>query len=100
MVSINGCFLNSSETRNSRAYGRNWPTQRKAGNPAPVHVSDSMRDGSVRLGLAMENVIKLSSPATREFWKINVLFEDEFLQALDKPSGLLTSPDRYDPNRP
>jgi RluA family pseudouridine synthase len=45
-------------------------------------------------------IIKLSSPATREFWEINVLFEDEHLLALDKPSGLLTSPDRYDPNRP
>ena len=44
--------------------------------------------------------IKLSSPATREFWEIPVLFEDEFLLALDKPAGLLTSPDRYDPNRP
>jgi len=45
-------------------------------------------------------VIKLSSPATREFWEIPVLFEDEHLLALDKPAGLLTSPDRYDPNRP
>lgn len=45
-------------------------------------------------------VIKLSSPATREFWEIPVLFEDEHLLALDKPSGLLTSPDRYDPERP
>jgi RluA family pseudouridine synthase len=44
--------------------------------------------------------IKLSSPATREFWEIPVLFEDEHLLALDKPSGLLTSPDRYDENRP
>jgi RluA family pseudouridine synthase len=45
-------------------------------------------------------VIKLSSPATQEFWEIPVLFEDEHLLAVDKPSGLLTSPDRYDPNRP
>jgi RluA family pseudouridine synthase len=44
--------------------------------------------------------IKLSSPATREFWEIPVLFEDEHLLALDKPAGLLTSPDRCDPNRP
>src|SRR5262252_8066137 len=44
--------------------------------------------------------IKLSSPATNEFWEIPVLFEDEHLLALDKPAGLLTSPDRYDPNRP
>ena len=46
------------------------------------------------------NTIKLSSPATREFWDIPVLFEDAHLLALDKPAGLLTSPDRYDPNRP
>jgi RluA family pseudouridine synthase len=46
------------------------------------------------------SVIKLSSPATKEFWEIPVLFEDAHLLALDKPSGLLTSPDRYDPNRP
>ena len=44
--------------------------------------------------------IKLSSPATRKFWEIPVLFEDEYLLALDKPGGLLTSPDRYDPQRP
>src|SRR5450432_2781983 len=37
--------------------------------------------------------IKLSSPVTREFWEIPVLFEDEHLLALDKPAGLLTSPD-------
>jgi 23S rRNA pseudouridine1911/1915/1917 synthase len=45
-------------------------------------------------------VIKLSSPATREFWEVPVVFEDEHLLALDKPSRLLTSPDRYDPDRP
>src|SRR4051812_9552190 len=45
-------------------------------------------------------VIKLSAPATHEFWEVPVVFEDEHLLALDKPSGLLTSPDRYDPNRP
>ena len=48
----------------------------------------------------MNAVIKLSSPATGEYWEVPVLYEDEFLMALDKPSGLLTSPDRYDPNRP
>jgi RluA family pseudouridine synthase len=37
--------------------------------------------------------IKLSSPATREFWEIPVLFEDEHLLALDKPAGLLTLPE-------
>jgi len=45
-------------------------------------------------------MIKLSSPATKEFWEIPVLFEDEHLLAVDKPAGLLVSPDRYDPNRP
>lgn len=48
----------------------------------------------------MSAAIKLSSPATREFWEIPVLFEDEHLIALDKPSRLLTSPDRYDAARP
>ena len=48
----------------------------------------------------MNAAIKLSSPATREFWEIPVLFEDGDLLALDKPAGLLTSPDRYDPERP
>ncbi|MDW8308928.1 MAG: hypothetical protein RMK20_06105, partial [Verrucomicrobiales bacterium] len=48
----------------------------------------------------MSAVVKLSSPETREFWEIPVLFEDEHLLALDKPAGLLTSPDRYDPRRP
>jgi RluA family pseudouridine synthase len=46
------------------------------------------------------SIIKLSSPATHEFWEIPVLYEDEHLLALDKPAGLLTSPDRYDPLRP
>src|SRR6266496_3523168 len=45
-------------------------------------------------------VINLSAPETREFWPIPVLWEDARLLALDKPSGLLTSPDRYDPKRP
>jgi 23S rRNA pseudouridine1911/1915/1917 synthase len=44
--------------------------------------------------------IKLSSPATREFWEIPILYEDDHLLALDKPSGLLTSPDRGNPDRP
>jgi RluA family pseudouridine synthase len=48
----------------------------------------------------VSTVIKLSSPATREFWEIPVLFEDDYLLALDKPASLLTSPDRYDPTRP
>ena len=44
--------------------------------------------------------IKLSSPATREFWEIPILFEDEHLLALDKPGGLPTSPDLTNPLRP
>lgn len=44
--------------------------------------------------------IKLSSPHTREFWEIPVLYEDDHLLAVDKPAGLLSSPDRYDPQRP
>jgi len=46
------------------------------------------------------DVIKLSSPATKEFWEIPIVFEDEHLLALNKPPRLLTSPDRYDPERP
>ena len=48
----------------------------------------------------MSAVIKLSSPATHEFWEIPVLFEDEHLLALDKPARLLTAPDPADPARP
>jgi RluA family pseudouridine synthase len=44
--------------------------------------------------------LKLSSPATHEFWEISVLFEDEHLLALDKPRGLLTFPDPCFPDRP
>jgi RluA family pseudouridine synthase len=50
--------------------------------------------------MPMSIVIKLSSRETREYWEIPVLFEDEHLLALDKPSRLLTSPDRYDADRP
>jgi RluA family pseudouridine synthase len=45
-------------------------------------------------------IIKLSSPETKDFWEIPVLFEDDTLLAIDKPSRLLVSPDRYDPKRP
>lgn len=48
----------------------------------------------------MSAAVKLSWPATREFWEIPVLFEDTHLLALDKPSGLLVSPDRLDAARP
>jgi RluA family pseudouridine synthase len=45
-------------------------------------------------------VIKLSAPDKAGFWEIPVLWEDEHLMALNKPTGLLTSPDRHDPQRP
>ena len=45
-------------------------------------------------------VLKLSSPATREFWEIPILYEDSHLLALDKPGCLLVSQDRDDPQRP
>lgn len=45
-------------------------------------------------------VIKLSSPATQNFWEIPVLFEDEHLLAVNKPALLLTSPDRDNPELP
>src|SRR5437879_11315682 len=45
-------------------------------------------------------MIKVSSPAAGEFWEIAILFEDEHLLALEKPPGLLTSPDRFQLERP
>lgn len=48
----------------------------------------------------MPEAIKLSSPATGEFWEIPILFEDEHLLALNKPAELLVSPDRANPERP
>jgi RluA family pseudouridine synthase len=48
----------------------------------------------------MGDIIKLSSPKTGEFWELEILYEDDNLLALNKPSGLLSSPDRYDPERP
>ncbi len=48
----------------------------------------------------MSAAIKLSSPATSGFWEIPVLHEDGHLLALDKPAGLLVSPDRLDPEQP
>jgi len=44
--------------------------------------------------------VKLSWPATRGFWEIPVLFEDDHLLALEKPAGLLTSPERLSPEQP
>jgi RluA family pseudouridine synthase len=47
----------------------------------------------------VSQAVKLSSPATHEFWEIPVLFEDEHLFALEKPAGLLLSPDPLAPER-
>jgi 23S rRNA pseudouridine955/2504/2580 synthase/23S rRNA pseudouridine1911/1915/1917 synthase len=46
------------------------------------------------------DAVKLSSPATGEFWEIPVLFEDADMLVLNKPAGLLVSPDRSDAKRP
>ncbi|HEX5218002.1 MAG TPA: RluA family pseudouridine synthase [Verrucomicrobiae bacterium] len=48
----------------------------------------------------MNPPLKLSWPDPREFWEVPVLFEDAQLLALDKPAGLLASPDRLAPDRP
>lgn len=48
----------------------------------------------------MKNTIKLSSPATQEFWEIPILYEDAQVLALDKPSGVPAVPDRAQPERP
>jgi RluA family pseudouridine synthase len=49
----------------------------------------------------MNSTVKLSHEGPpKSFWEIPILFEDEHLMALNKPPMLLTSPDRYDPNRP
>jgi len=63
-------------------------------------VAERSRPISADAQTAVSETIKLSSPATREFWEIPVLFEDEHLLALDKPAGLLTSPDRLEVERP
>jgi RluA family pseudouridine synthase len=45
-------------------------------------------------------VIKLSAPGPGQFWPVPVVHEDARLLAVDKPARLLTSPDRYDRERP
>jgi RluA family pseudouridine synthase len=44
--------------------------------------------------------IRLASPETGEVWDVEILFEDGHLLALNKPSGLLTSPARLRPDAP
>jgi RluA family pseudouridine synthase len=48
----------------------------------------------------VSELIKLSAPDKGGFWEIPVVYEDADLLAVDKPAGLLSSPDRYDPSRP
>src|SRR5690348_14428580 len=38
--------------------------------------------------VAIDMVIKLSSPETKGFWELPILYEDADLLALDKPAGL------------
>lgn len=48
----------------------------------------------------MNAAVKLSWPATSEFWEIPILFEDAQLLALNKPAGLAVSRDRIETDRP
>jgi RluA family pseudouridine synthase len=51
-------------------------------------------------GNSQKDLIRLSSATSAESWEVEVLYEDEHLLALNKPPLLLTSPDRYDRERP
>jgi RluA family pseudouridine synthase len=64
------------------------------------HAAGSLSGTSIFLKPTVNATIKLSSPATHGFWEIPILYEDEYLLALDKPSDLPTSPDRSEPDRP
>lgn len=46
----------------------------------------------------MDSIILRASEQLR--WEIPILYQDETLLAISKPPGLLTSPDRYDRDRP
>ena len=48
----------------------------------------------------MTKTIKLSSPETRDFWELEILFEDDSVLALSKPPGLWVCPDPMDGFRP
>lgn len=50
--------------------------------------------------MPVSDTIKLSDPGTKGFWEIPVVYEDEQLLAVNKPPLLLSSPDRYDRERP
>src|SRR5690349_5442710 len=47
----------------------------------------ALREKELKIGIVVvkSSPIKLSSPATREFWEVPVLYEDEDLLALNKP---------------
>ena len=48
----------------------------------------------------MPGLIKLSSPAPKQFWEIPILYEDNHLLALDKPGQLPVSPDHHELQSP
>lgn len=48
----------------------------------------------------MSNTIKLSAPATHQFWEIPVLFEDEHLLVVNKPADLPVTHEQHNPERP
>lgn len=47
-----------------------------------------------------ENIIKVSSPKTRDYWEIPVLYEDDRILVIDKPAHLHVRADEQDPNIP
>ena len=47
-----------------------------------------------------KNVLKLSSPETRQYWEVPVIFEDASFLAINKPAGILTTPDLEMPENP
>src|SRR6185436_9157448 len=85
---------------------RNADTRRSGGTARIALQVEAIFDGAALLEdipsamPAAKPIVKLSSPATQEFWEVEVLYEDEHLLALNKPALLLSSPDRYDPQRP
>src|ERR1041384_3135122 len=46
------------------------------------------------------DLVRLIWPPARQFWAIEILFEDAHLLALNKPAGLLTSPSRQHRDAP
>jgi len=53
------------------------------------------------LGMSeQEKFLRLADDKTNKHWDIPICFEDDCILALNKPAGLLSSPDRYNPDRP